>query len=122
MASGVKDSDIRDGSVAQGRVYCCGGKTEQAFAFLFYVPPDISARRGDFVEVRSGPVVKKDEMGKPVNVNAVTRVVDKTACRWDPPDTARHLTSVIYCDWMEKEGWTRHKGGLTGADVWIKQP
>jgi hypothetical protein len=120
VASGVKDSDIRDGSVARGRVYCRGGKTEEAFAFLFYVPPDMSVRRGDFVEVRSGPVVKKGDMGKPVNVNVVTRVVDKTACRWDPP--GQQLMRVIYCDWMQKEGWTQQKGGPTDADVWIKQP
>src|SRR5262245_31018803 len=39
LAAGIKDSEIQDGSVAIGRVYCCGGITtnrdhhpERAFA------------------------------------------------------------------------------------------
>ena len=119
LASGVKDSDIEDGSVAMGRVYCCGGKTEKAFAFFFYVPGDIRVQPGDIVEVRSGPVVRFGEIIAPVNT--VTRVLDKSACRWDPPDP-RKLMRVLYCDWMEKEGWQRHKGSLADFGGWIKQP
>jgi hypothetical protein len=102
IASGVKDEEIRDGTVAFGRVYCCGGKADEAFAFAFYVPDETRVQRGDLVEVKSGPGLKSGEIGTPVNT--VTRLVDKSACRWDPPDP-RGLMRVLYCDWMEREGW-----------------
>lgn len=118
LASGIKDADIQDGSVAWGRVYCCGGKTEQAYAFAFYVPAELRVQRGTLVGVRSGPGLKSGEIGTPVNT--VTRVVDRSGCHWDPPGTG--LMRVLYCDWMEREGWKRYKGGLTEANVWIKEP
>lgn len=119
LASGVQDAEIKDGSVAWGRVYCCGGKTDEAFAFAFHVPSEIRVQRGDLVEVRSGPATRSGEVSTPVNT--VTRLVDKSACRWDPPDP-RQLKRVLYCEWMEKEGWKRYKGSGTEANVWIKEP
>jgi hypothetical protein len=116
LAAGVKDSEIKDGSVAIGRAYCCGGEADKAFAFLFYVPEEMRVQRGDVVEVKSGPITKSGEIGTPVNT--ATRVVDKSTCRWDPPD--RQYLRVLRCDWMEKEGWTQHKGGVVDANVWLK--
>ena len=39
LASGLKDSDFKDGSLAVGRVYCCHQSTEEGTAVWFYVPP-----------------------------------------------------------------------------------
>ena len=101
-----------------GRVYCCGGKTEKAFVVAFYVPEEMRVQLGDLAEVKSGPGLRHGEIGTPVNT--ITRKVDKSACRWDPPGSG--LQRVLYCDWMEREGWKRYQGGPTEASVWMKEP
>ncbi len=120
QASGISESDIHDGSLAIGRVECCGGSNEEATAVLFYVPKEVKAELGDIVEIRSGSVREVGNPGGPVNM--LTRIREKygdddSQCRWDPPNT-RLWMRILYCDWMRAEGWTLERDGL--AKYWIK--
>ncbi len=114
------DADIRDGSVAVSRIYCCGGPAEKSTAPAAYVPAGISVERGDMVEVRVGHPSKK---GGPPELNTVMRIRHKAdekngSCGWDPPNE-RWWMRVLYADWMPQEGWV-HKGGTSKA--WFKPP
>jgi len=54
LASGLQDSDFKDGSLAMGRVYCCHPSTDEGTAIWFYVPFDAPVQPGDIVVVRMG--------------------------------------------------------------------
>jgi hypothetical protein len=121
QASGINESDIHDGSITVGRVECCGGRNEKATAALFYVPKDIKVEVGDVVEIRSGSAGNVENPSGPVNM--LTRIREKHGdhdrqCRWDPPETNLWMR-ILYCDWMQAEGWTLEKDGF--AKYWIKQ-
>jgi hypothetical protein len=116
----IPDSEIIDGSIGMGRVFCCGGKNELETAIWFYIPKALDVEISDIVEVWSGREVKRAEQ-KPPHPNTVTRVVEKPTygsrlCRWVPEDP-RLWVRVLYCDGLEAEGWTQ-QGGL--YPVWIK--
>ena len=118
LASGLKDADLKDGSLAIGRVYCCHQKTEEGTAIWFYVPPDVPINIGDIVEIRMGRASTKTDPGA---VNVVTKVREKkdapdSKCSWDPPNNTL-WTRVLYCTWMPGEGWTL-KRGL--HNTWLK--
>lgn len=125
IASGIKDSDIADGSVVVARIFCCGGisanlSSERANAIMMFVPSGITAGLGDVVEVRSGHPPEKGDAGQ---LNVVTRMVQKYedkegGCWWDPKDDRLWLR-VLYCDWMPKEGWIK-QGGTNPA--WYLPP
>jgi hypothetical protein len=113
-AAGIQDAVSREGSIGGGRVYCCGGKMDEAFFHYFYIPPEIQIDIGDIVEIRCGSLPRG---GKP-NVNTVTRVVEKKSdtsdiCRWEPQD--KIYGRVLYCDWMPEQGWVKYKG------TWVKK-
>jgi hypothetical protein len=115
IASGINDADLRDGSVAQGRVYCCDGPNLNIW---FYVPHGMDVGVGDIVEVKMGRQPEDENRG---TVNIATQVRHKRVdtekhCRWDPPNE-RLWMRILYCDWMEKEGWVE-KGGLD--KTWAK--
>lgn len=115
IASGVRDSNITDGSIVVARIYCCGGSAEKANAIILYVPNGINVALGDIVEVRIGHSPDKGAEG---SINTITRVVQKSRdaegnCWWDPKDDRLWLR-VLYCDWMPKEGW-RKQGGISPA-------
>jgi hypothetical protein len=44
LASGIKDADIRDGSLAAGRIEYCGGPNESGTALTFFVPVASTSR------------------------------------------------------------------------------
>jgi hypothetical protein len=118
--SGIPRSRIKDGMVADGRIFCCGGPNESDYALWFYVPEGVDTTVGDIVEVKLGAVVLK---GDPVRAppNTMQKVCSKLEsvgeeCRW-VPDNPRLWGRVLYCDWMEKEGWVQ-QGGL--FNVWHK--
>ena len=118
LASGIKDSDIKDGSLVLVRIYCCGGPNETGSAPLLYVPNGLEVKRGDIVEFVVGGPPTKGDAGL---VNIATRIVQRydersPICRWDPPDP-RLWQRVLYCDWMQDSGWVK-KGGITPA--WFK--
>ena len=104
MASGIRDSDLRDGSLATGQVYCCGGPSDAGMAMWIYIPADMAVEVGEFVEVRMGRQPRDDEPGR---VNTAIRVGE--SCRWMPLDNTM-WTRILHCDWMEEEGWIRKKG------------
>ena len=121
QASGIGESDIHDGSITVGRVECCGGRNEKATAAIFYVPNDIKVEVGDIVEIRSGSAGNLETPNGPVNM--LTRIREKHGdhdrqCRWDPPETNLWMR-ILYCEWMQAEGWTLEKDGF--AKYWIKQ-
>jgi len=119
LASGVKDADLKDGSLAVGRVYCCHPSTEQGTAMWFYVPPDVPVKVGDIVEVRMGRESTKTDPGA-VNVAVAVRESKDAAapqCSWDPANE-RLWTRVLYCSWMPQEGWTLKKGL---HNTWLKR-
>ena len=123
MAAGIPDSDVVDGSVVAVRIYCCGGPSKELSAEyaemrVLYVPKDIRATLGDFVEVKVGRSPVSGDGGR---LNTVTRVVAKQGdkpeiCWWDPKDPRLWLR-VPYCEWMPKEGWIK-QGGKSPA--WYK--
>lgn len=119
-ASGVGDEAIRDGSVAVGIKYCCGGKISRDTMVMFYVPEGFTVAIGDVVEIETGRAANKRK-GISGRVNRAVRIhesfEDETgACRWDPENDKLWMR-VIYCDWMEAEGWL-WQGGLN--KTWYK--
>ena len=120
--NGITDEEIVDGSVAVGIVYCCGGSITKQTMWVFYVPPEFQLAVGDVVELEVGksPNQKK---GEPGVFHRIVRVresfEDETgSCRWDPEDD-RMWARILYCDWMEEEGW-KYKSGL--SKTWYKPP
>lgn len=116
----IPDSEITDGSIGMGRVFCCGGKNELETAIWFYIPRNIDVEIDDIVEVWSGREVRQGYT-TPSYPNTVTRIVEKPSygkqtCRW-LPDNPRLWVRVIYCDGLEAAGWTQ-QGGM--YPVWIK--
>lgn len=119
LASGLQDSDLKDGSLAMGRVYCCHPSTDEGLAMWFYIPPDKPVNPGDIVEVRMGREATKKDPGK---VNALVEIRQKkdaaeSHCSWDPPKEFL-WRRVLYCDWMPVEGWMHKKGGHS---TWLKR-
>ncbi len=57
LASGLQDSDFKDGSLAMGRVYCCHPSTDEGTAMWFYVPPDKTGKSGRHRRNPNGPRV-----------------------------------------------------------------
>ena len=120
FASGISETEIKDGSFGIGRVHCCGGPNEKPNATCFYVPAGIRLKLGDIVEVRIGHPPRKGEPGK---LNTVTQVRQQAgdeqgSIRWDPPNE-RLWRRILYADWMPKEGWV-YQGGLW--NTWYKPP
>ena len=120
IASGIKDSEVNDGSVVVARITCCGGPSEKLDSRMLFVPNGINVSLGDIVEVSVGHPPEKGDAGM---LNTVTRVVQKYGdndgkCWWDPKDDRLWLR-ILYCDWMPKEGWVK-KGGLDSA--WYRPP
>ena len=118
LASGLEDAELRDGSLGVGKTFCCG-KTDQGLMMYFYIPPDVEVDLGDVVEVRMGRKSKGKDAGE---LNTVTRVrvpfeEAQDVCRWDPPDDSL-WRRVLYCDWMEEEGWVLFTKGMSKA--WLK--
>jgi hypothetical protein len=116
IASGIKDSDIVDGSVVVARIYCCGGitaksSTERVNDLWLYVPQGLDVALGDIVEVRSGRSPKDGDAGVS---NTVTRIAEKhgtadSKCWWDPKND-RLWARILYCSWMPDEGWVKYEG------------
>jgi hypothetical protein len=118
--AGIAESSIKDGMVADGRIFCCGGPNEDDYSLWFYVPEGKNASVGDIVEIEMGAAVHKGEsMRAPPNTmqRARAEFVDVgNTCRW-VPENPYLWGRVIYCDWMEKEGWVQQDGLF---NVWMK--
>jgi hypothetical protein len=119
LASGLKDPDWKDGSLAVGRINCCHQSTEAGSALWFYVPPDLPLELGDIVEVRLGRESTKTDPGA---VNTAVRVREKqnapdSQCSWDPQNNMM-WARILYCTWMPAEGWTL-KNGM--HKTWLKR-
>ena len=118
--SGISEAEIQDGSLVVGRVECCGGRNEKATAAIFYVPKEIKVEVGDLVEIRTGSAGNIPNPTGPVNT--LTRIREangnqNSQCRWDPPQP-NLWGRILYCDWMQAEGWTLEKDGF--AKYWLK--
>lgn len=118
--SGILDEDILDGSVAAGIIYCCGGSITRKTMWVFYAPPEFRLAVGDVVELEVGKSPNKKK-GEPDVFHRVVKVRESFenetgSCHWDPEDD-RMWARIIYCDWMEAEGW-KYKGGL--SKTWYK--
>ena len=118
VSSGIKDSEIKDGSVALARVFCCGNPMAGEQERMLYAPQQIGVMKGDIVEVKSGRSPVKGDSGR---LNTVMRVRQKggegaTSCNWIPPDPSL-WARILYCDWMPSEGWIE-QGGMNKA--WFK--
>jgi hypothetical protein len=124
MASGVTESEIRDGSIALAKVNCCSGPMERATAIAFYIPVTMSAEVGDIVEVMLGQSPTKDrELGR---ANMAIRVVQKHGdadgqCRWEPSTPPGQWGRVLFCDWMPNQGWVQEGQRATLYKAWIKK-
>jgi hypothetical protein len=113
LASGIRDEDLHYGSLGAGRVYCCGGPPEEDGAIWVYLPSGVNVKVRDFVEVRMGRQPAENDPGV---VNTALRVRDKAGCRWVPEKEGLWMR-ILYCDWMEREGWIE-RGGL--YKTWLK--
>jgi hypothetical protein len=130
--SGISDSRIRSGSVAAGRVYCCGSATETENSLAIFVPPEVSVQPGDIVELEMGQAPTRSAPGA---INTAIRVREKRvgegspswgrpsregaghACKW-VPDNPMLWNRVLYCDWMKAEGWIEYRA--TTWKTWLK--
>jgi hypothetical protein len=117
--SGIPESSISDKSVGIGRVYCCGGPNEIDTRIDFYIPTGMDVELGDIVEVVGGP---QPTDAKPFpHPNTVVRVRQHATetgntCRWEPNNPLL-WQRVLYCDGLEREGWTQQNGQW---HFWIK--
>ena len=110
-ATGIREADIKDGSLAIGRIYYGWEKNEKANAIAFFIPENLGVELGDIVEVKSG---KSPGGGKPGTASVVTRIrqkgnVSNGRIRWIPEDD-RMWHRVLYADWMPAEGWVEQTG------------
>ena len=122
LDAGIRDEDIRDGSMGLGRIWCCGGPAETSDRQAFYIPPGVTVAPMDVVEVRAGREPNGNDKGRP---NIATRVVQNGApndgvCRWEPRQPPGLYMRVLYCEWMPKEGWIEYKTTL--KHTWFKPP
>jgi len=113
LSAGHADHDIRDGILGIGRVYCWGGEgtPEEKLPGIFYIPPEHHVEVSDVVEFRVGKV---PEDNRPGELNTFVKIrhkkdMESGACWWLPDQPRGLWMRVIYCDWMESEGWK--KGG-----------
>lgn len=117
LASGISDADLRDGSLAVGRVYCCEGPLEKGGALWIYVPNPEIIEVGNIVEVRMGRQPATNDTGV---INTLERFrhkrISEAPCRWVPERQGLWMR-ILYCNWMENEGWTE-RGGL--YKTWVK--
>jgi hypothetical protein len=117
LASGISDEELVDGSLAIGRVYCCGGPNEGGTAPWVFLPPTVRAAPGDIVEVRMG---RPPAAGRRGEINTVLRIRQKAGengpCRWIP-ENPRLWVRYLYCPWMEQEGWQERRGTYP---AWLK--
>ena len=118
--SGIERSQIQDGMLADGRIFCCGGPNELDYSIWFYVPTGTNTAVGDVVEVKMGPRVMKGESMQ-AGPNTMLRVVSPLdqvgkECKWVPENPALR-GRVLYCDWMKEDGWVQQSGLF---NVWIK--
>ena len=107
LAAGIKDSDLEDNTIAAARIFCCGGP-EVDMAKILYIPKEIKAEIGDFVEFRVGHQPQNGDGGR---LNTVTRVVAKhnepqQSCSWIPKNDKLWMRTP-YCGWMQQEGWIK---------------
>ena len=112
-ASDIDEQSLRDGSFAVGIVYCCQDKISENEKVVFYVPDNLSVAFTDMVEVVIGRPrnSKKDDDGLYSRAGSIRGNLESATgeCRWDPED-ARMWMSIVFCDWMEEEGWVYQKG------------
>lgn len=102
-AAGIKDSDLEDNTIALARIFCCGGP-ELELARILYIPKEIKAEIGDFVEFRVG---RQSLNGDGGHLNTVTRVVGKQQdCSWEPKNDKLWMRTP-HCSWMQQEGWIK---------------
>lgn len=112
-ANGISEDEIRDGSVAAGIKFCCGGKVSMDTRLMFFVPPSFSVAEGDIVEVEIGRPARR-RRSDPGAVNRAVGIRESfhdanSACHWNPEDD-RLWTRILYCDWMSAEGWQLERG------------
>ena len=123
LAAGIPDSALVDGSVAVGRIFCCGGMNglvESTNQLRFHVPDGMSLSLYDVVELELGREARR---GDPGAVNRAVRVRDRhddpdNPCRWLPDRDGLWLR-VLHCDSLEAQGWV-HKDGI--GHPWFKLP
>lgn len=117
LASGIPDEELVDGSLAIGRIYCCGGSNEAGTAPWVFLPPAVRAAPGDIVEVRMGRAPAAGHRGE---VNTAVRIRQRAGengpCRWIP-DNPGLWARYLYCPWMEQEGWQERRGTYP---AWLK--
>jgi len=118
--AGIGSSEIQNGSVAVGRVYCCGGSIETYVNAVVYFPPGLEVAERDIVEFVVGAGASSPGQQ---SINTAVRVrhkdgVDSGECQWLPNNPALWMR-VIHCPWMEQEGWVKGKGT---HPEWYKPP
>jgi hypothetical protein len=120
LASGLKESDIRNGSLGSARVFCCGGLGEQDSDIYFYLPEGMKPKMGDIIEIRVG---QRPKNGRPGQPNTATRIVqkrgEKGSCDWVGHERFVQWNNVLYCDWMPAEHWISPDTG-NSFKVWYK--
>lgn len=112
-ASGISDDEIRNGTVVGSIRYCCHEKTMMDTRIVFYAPPGFEVSVGDIVEVEIGRI-KEKRRDPPETISRAVKVRESMdsetrACRWDPEDE-RMWARILYCSWMEAEGWQLERG------------
>ena len=117
IAAGIPDAEIRDGSVAAGIVFCCGGGITEETVVLFYIPPAVAVGRGDVVEVKVGDSPDRGlSAGPNTAVQVRARGQHQKDCTWQPEDPGL-WGRVLYCQGIEQDDWVE-KRDYRG--IWVR--
>ena len=119
--AGVAESDMVDGASVVARALCCGADMDNSQPVVLYNQQHLKIEPGDFVEFRIGGLYSDTHKN---DLNVITRVLQHGEpsdgqCWWEPrnPKLWRRL---VYCEWMQKEGWVRDDSW--GDPGWYKPP
>jgi hypothetical protein len=118
-AAGVDESQMVDGAAVIARRQCCRPDLQNSGVSVLYNAQRLQIKVGDFVEFRIGGFNTKDHSNE---LNVVTRVLQHGEpsdgqCWWEPRDPSL-WRRVVYCEWMQKEGWVREDS--MGDPGWYK--
>lgn len=121
-SAGVDLKSIENGDVVIGRIYCCGGTgtVETENNVFVYVPHDLQVKYADILEFVEG----QGATGKGLlQLNVAVRVrhesgIGSNSCKW-LPEKPNLWFRVLYCPWMENEGWVEGSGL---SPEWYKIP
>ena len=118
-AAGVAEADMVDGASIGARMECCRPDIQNSSPVTLYNEKHLKIEVGDLVEFRVGGLKSTDHKEA---LNVITRVLQHgdppdATCWWEPRNPSL-WRRVVFCEWMQKEGWV--KDDTLGDVGWYK--